>query len=203
MCDYIDKIIYINLDNRLDKKEVIENELDNFSLKYERYRAIFQPYNGVGCAKSHLEVLKIAKNNKYKNILILEDDFKFIVSKEVFYNNLSLLFETPVDFDVCMLSYSINKGEVSEIYPFLIKATDVQTASGYIVNEKMYDRLIELYEYSVPLLEQTGQHWIFTNDQIWKQLQPTSDWYCFKERLGLQRPGINDNGPGGFTDYKC
>ena len=34
----IDKIIYINLDHRLDRKKEIENELDRFNLKnYERF----------------------------------------------------------------------------------------------------------------------------------------------------------------------
>jgi len=203
MVEHIAKIIYINLDHRLDKKEQIENELNAFGLTYERHKGIFQPINDIGCTKSHLAVLKKAKTNGYKNVLILEDDFMFIVSKEEFNKNITLLFETPVDFDVCMLSYYINNGENDKQHPFLIKTQEAQTASGYIVNESMYDRLIELYEYAVTMLETTGQHWLYANDQIWKQLQPVTKWYCFKERLGLQRPGINDNGTGEFTDYKC
>jgi len=101
-----------------------------------------------------------------------------------------------------MLSYNLMKGETCIQYPFLIKALDVQTASGYIVNENFYDKLIEIYERSVPLLESTGQHWNYANDLVWKSLQPISNWYCFSERIGIQRPGINDNG-GRYVDYKC
>lgn len=149
-----------------------------------------------------MEVLKLAKKQGYRNVLILEDDFMFIVSKEEFYKNISLLFESKIEFDVCMLSYCLINGEKCSQFPFLIKALDVQTASGYIVNENIYDKLIEIYERSVPLLESTGQHWNYANDQVWKTLQPISNWYCFLERIGIQRPGINDNG-GKYVDYKC
>ena len=202
MVEHIDKIIYINLEHRVDKKIQIEQELINFNLKFERFNGIYQPENVIGCSKSHLQVLHLAKKQGYKNILILEDDFMFIISKEIFYKNISLLFDSNVEFDICMLSYNLMKGETCIQYPFLIKALDVQTASGYIVNENFYDKLIEIYERSVPLLESTGQHWNYANDLVWKSLQPISNWYCFSERIGIQRPGINDNG-GRYVDYKC
>ena len=88
--------------------------------------------------------------------------------------------------------YLIN-GEICNPVPFLTKVLEVQTASGYIVNESIYNRLIELYEYALPLLESTRQHWIYANDQIWKTLQPNSNWYCFTERIGIQRPSYSDN----------
>jgi len=199
---YIDKVIYINLDHRIDRKNEIESELNNFNIPYERFSAICNKGFGiVGCTKSHLEVIKIAKANKYKNILIFEDDFKFIVSREEFEKNIELLFEN-IQFDVCMLSYNLIKYEEVDGISFLIKALEVQTASGYIVNETMYDKLINLYEYAIPLLESTQKHWIYANDQIWKRLQPTSNWYCFKTRLGLQRPSYSDNGES-WCDLKC
>ena len=205
MSEYIDKIIYINLDHRTDKRELVEKELNDFKLKYERFSGIFEREDSIGCNKSHLAVLKIAREKGYKNILILEDDFKFIVTKEEFEKQISLLFNTstPLEFDVCMISYNLNKGEVCKKYPFLIKVLDAQTASGYIVNHTIYDKLIDLYENAIILLEATRQHWLYANDQIWKKLQPESKWYCFTERLGLQRPSIKDNGESVFVDYKC
>jgi tetratricopeptide (TPR) repeat protein len=198
----IDNIYYINLDHRIDKKEQIETQLISYGLKFERHKGIFQPENCVGCTKSHLEVLKNAKERGYKNVLILEDDFMFIVSKEDFYKNMSLLLENNVDFDVCMLSYNLIRGETCVKYPFLTKVFDATTASGYIVNENFYDKLIDLFEIAIHLLEKTGQHWIYANDVIWKQLQSISKWYCFSERIGVQRPCINDNG-GVYVNYEC
>ena len=202
---YIDKIIYINLEHRTDRKLEIEDEFNRFDLEYERYNAIANPGFGIlGCGLSHLTVLKMARDNKWKNILIFEDDFMFLVDKEEFEKNIKLLFdiENPVNFDVCMLSYNIISSEPSEKYPFLNKVLEVQTASGYIVNEKMYDKLIELYEWAMPLLESTKKHWIYANDQIWKQLQPSANWYSFTTRIGKQRPSYSDNGES-WCELNC
>ena len=101
-----------------------------------------------------------------------------------------------------MLSYNIIKSEPSEKYPFLHKVLEVQTASGYIINEKMYNKLIELYEWAMPLLESTKQHWIYANDQIWKKLQPSANWYLFTTRIGKQRPSYSDNGEA-WCELNC
>jgi len=205
MTHNIDKIIYINLEKRPDRRSEIETELTNFGLVGERFEAINVPYFGcIGCMKSHLSVLKLAKMNGYKNILILEDDFTFTVSKESFENSLSKFFEFKPNFDVCMLSYNLLKYEETE-EDSIRKAVSVQTASGYIVNQHYYDKLIQLYEWASPLLEQTGQHWIYANDEIWKSLQEKDNWYLFTERIGKQRPGYSNNGGGSseFVDYGC
>jgi hypothetical protein len=196
MTEYIDKIIYINLEHRNDRREQIEHELNNMNLSYERFNAIkINDHPGyVGCGYSHLNVLKIARERGYKNILIFEDDFEFLVSKEKFKEQLNLLFSSEIEFDICMLSYNLIKGEVYEKNPFLTKVLDAQTTSGYIVNHTIYDKLINLYEWAIPLLNSTREHWIYSIDQIWKKYQPTTNWYCFTERCGKQRPSYSDNG---------
>lgn len=202
MSNNIDKIIYINLAKRIDRRVEIEQELDKFDLKYERFQAIETPEFGtLGCELSHLAVLKLAKERRYKNILILEDDFTFLVNKEEFEHNLSQFFEQRiVDYNVCMISYNLLKKEKSE-YEFLWKSLDVQTGSGYIVNANYYDTLIDLFEKTVPLLEQTKAHWLYALDQIWKPLQLKDKWYCFKTRIGKQRPSYSDN-TNSFANYK-
>lgn len=192
MVEYIKKIIYINLEHRVDRKEEIEIELNKYGLLSERYNATFNNKNGIGSLTSHLGVLKNAKKNAYKNVLILEDDFMFNVDKDEFNAKIALLFNT-IDFDVCMLSYNLIHGDLCKEHPFLTRVYDAHNAGGYLVNESIYDQLIELYEYALPLLEHTGEHWNYTNDQIWKRLQKTAKWYCFTERLGIQRSSFSDN----------
>ena len=201
---YIDKVFYINLEYRKDRRQEIESELNRFNIPYERFEAIATPEFGiVGCGYSHLGVLKLAKERGYRNVLIFEDDFMFITSKAEFVYNIKQLFESsPEPFDICMLSYNLLNSVPMLHKPYLIKALDVQTASGYIVNNTMYDRLIELYEWAFPLLKQTQQHWIYANDQIWKRFQPGTNWFCFRERLGKQRPSYSDNGQS-WADLGC
>ena len=85
--------------------------------------------------------VKIAKERNYKNILVLEDDFEFIVTKEVFEQNLTEFFESNIDYNVCMLSYNLN--DFLEMDNSVVnKILFSQTASGYIVNSNYYNVLI-------------------------------------------------------------
>ena len=202
MSNHIDKIMYINLDRRTDRKEHIEKELNNFNLNYERYSAVDMPeFGSLGCCYSHLNVLNIARNNNYKNILIFEDDFIFLVNKESFENNLNNFFNLNLDFDVLMLSYQLLDYEKTE-YDFLYRVKEAQTASGYIVNQHYYDKLITLYDESFMFLKQTDYHWLYMNDQLWKILQKTDKWFCFNPRIGKQISEYSDTSQK-FYNYEC
>ena len=72
MTHHIDKIMYINLNRRTDRREQIENELTVMGLmdKSIRFEAIDRPGKGiVGCTYSHLECLKYARDQKWKNVV--------------------------------------------------------------------------------------------------------------------------------------
>jgi GR25 family glycosyltransferase involved in LPS biosynthesis len=202
MSNNIDKIIYINLEKRKDRREQIEDELNKFNLSYERFEAIQTEGFGIlGCGLSHIQVLKIAKERNYKNILIFEDDFTFIVSKEEFENNLINFFNLNIDYDVLFLSYNIEKYE--ELNNNLInKVIESRSASGYLVNSKYFDILINLLEGSMIKLKETKMHWIYANDMIWHQLQKKDNWFYFINRIGKQREGYSDNA-GRVINYNC
>lgn len=195
---FIDKIIYINLDKRTDRREHMEQQLEKIGLTAERFSAIEHEEGIVGCGFSHLNVLKIAKEREYKNILILEDDFLLLVSPEKFRENIKQL-EKYKNFDVCMLSYnSDNYTNIDET--IFMKINFAQTASGYIINSHYYDKLISLYEWALPLLEQTGMHLEYANDIVWRNLQLNDNWIGFKERQGKQISSYSDNCKQ-FRDY--
>ena len=199
MSNNIDKIIYINLEKRKDRKDHIENELNSFGLSnFERYQGIDNSFCNVGCNQSHLNVLKLARERKYKNILILEDDFIFLVKKEEFERQLTSFFNENIDYNVCMISYDLHDSRPTN-YDFIAKVLDAQTASGYIVNSNYYDKLIDLYEWATPKLAEAGEHWLYANDMVWKRFQPGDNWYCFTPRLGKQMAGYSDNSQC-FTD---
>ena len=204
MSHNIDHVFYINLDYREDRKEEIESEIQKMNLqeKTERFPGIRVVEQGIlGCTKSHLAVLKLAKERGYKNVLILEDDFEFVVSKEEFERELETFFKSDIEYDVCMLSYLLNTIEEQE-YPNtnVKRLLEAQTASGYLVNAKYYDTIIELYEWAWPLLENTKAHWLYANDQCWKTLQKKDKWLYFVNRLGKQRASYSDNSMT-YMDY--
>lgn len=215
MSGHIDKIVYINLDKRTDRRGEIEGELNRYGLEYERFTAIEHQEGIVGCGYSHLRVLEMAKQRGLKNVLIFEDDFTFLVNKIEFENQLRLFFETfGDDYNVYMLAYNLCQSgplegiesrcclDLTQLASLVGRVIEAQTASGYLVNANYFDTLIDLYRKNIPLLEQTGKHWIYANDQIWKPLQKRDKWYYPTTRIGMQRDGYSDNAKC-YVSYNC
>ena len=90
-----------------------------------------------------------------------------------------------------MLSYLLKHTEDTK-YESISKVKEAETAAGYLVNKNYYNTLIDLYEWAMPLLNQTKKHWIYANDQVWKRLQAKDSWYYFTMRIGKQAPGYSD-----------
>lgn len=195
-----DEVFYINLEHRVDRKLEIESELDKIGLKYKRFNAIKNNNGVIGCSKSHLELIKYARDNKLKNILIFEDDFQFIISKNKFWENINYFINKCVDYDVLLLGSNTIKSNNYD--DKLLKIIDAQTCSGYLVNEKIFDKLIKVWEQGLINLEKTNINQLFICDQSWKILQPEGNWYTFKNKIGIQRPSYSDIQQKN-VDYKC
>lgn len=195
MTSFIDHVFYINLEKRKDRRNEIENELEKMGLihQVERFNAILSNPGSVGCGLSHYEVLKTAKERGYKNILILEDDFTFLVDKDTFEKNCKLFFENIKEYNVCMLSYNCQRSKDIPEFPFIKKTLEVQTTSGYLVNESFYETLMGNFEQAVINLKKSkNREDLYSIDQYWKILQETSLWYQFSTRIGKQRPSYSD-----------
>ena len=185
----IDRVFYINLDHRIDRKERLEKELATFGIPFERFPAIKESFGALGCSKSHVAIWKLAKERGYKRVLILEDDFTFEVSKEQFDKEIDQLCSVP--FDVCMISYNIIRAEQSP-YPFLKIIRNGQTLSGYLVNGQYLDTLISVGENSIPKLEKTYSKPMFAIDVVIKPLQLRDKWYHTTTRIGKQCASYSD-----------
>lgn len=183
---------YINLDARTDRRQEVEGELARIGISGERFPAFKTSPGIIGCGQSHSGVVKEARARGYKNVLVLEDDFMLLVSKEEFWSLLEKGLKEAPDYDVMMLGYAINHSEPHS--GTLVKVLDAQAGSGYLVNEKFYDTLISTWDEGTRKLIQTGRHWEYACDQIWKTVQPTAAWYAFKTRIGAQRPSFADTG---------
>ena len=193
--DKFDKIVYINLEHRKDRKESIENELQKMGINnYIQFNAIYYEKNGPkGCAESHIKVLKMAKQNRWKNILILEDDFIFTQSKKYTNNIINQFFNENIVWNILMFSGNLHKAKKYNEY--LDYVLDAQTTSGYAVNQNFYDTLIDNFEMSynglnIPIY--TKKVKLFNIDIGWKKLQPISKWFIFNPKLGKQKEGYSD-----------
>lgn len=182
--------LYINLDHRTDRKEEVEKELNEKNIKFERFPAIKNENGALGCSKSHLNVIKLAKERNYKQIIVFEDDFEFIVNNDEFDKEMNNL--KNIDYDVCLIAYNTHTQNLYDSnYEFLYKIKDALTTSAYIVKSHYYDTLIYCWEESVKMFEKTGDN-KYTCDLSWQKLQEKDNWVCFKKRLGKQRGSFSD-----------
>ena len=201
LCDYIGGILYINLDKRTDRRKTIEAELDTLKCPYQRLSATYVPKNGAkGCAKSHIDAITLAKKNKWKNVLIIEDDFVFkhnVNYKGILYKILQKLNN---NFDVLMLSGHLHSYYKTNIDESLFKVNKCVKTDAYIVSEKFYDTLLNNFTESYnnqpsdkpnDAIEIHGWD-IWAIDQHWKKLQPTNDWYIIFPTIGQQQYGFSD-----------
>jgi len=216
--DNIDRIFYINLDHRKDRKNEIENELNihlthsHYTKKVERFNAVkcSSGFTGaIGCSMSHLAILKIVKARNYKYIIVFEDDFQFLIDKDELYDLVDQVFEqvfaqssTPaLDFKVIMLSYNALQRTSLDNNDILDSTTNSQTTAGYLLNCKYIDLLIENYTQGIELFNKTREHWNYAIDQYWKKEQKDK-WFIFKKRIGKQRAGYSDIGRQ-YSDNNC
>ena len=199
--DKIDGVFYINLERRTDRRDLMEMDLAKVNINAERFVGIpFEP-GIVGCGKSHLAVMKLARDRGYKNVLILEDDFTFLVDRKTLDETLNRFFKDIGDnYDVCMLCCQNLEEKGEKPHPYLSRVHHANNASAYLINGTYLDAIIELYDWAFPLLETTGEHWNYANDQVWTRIQEEDRWFCFNPRIGKQRSGYSDNAKR-FMDY--
>lgn len=200
--EFIDKIMYINLDNRTDRKEESLREFKKMGIPLEkviRCDAIKRTPGLIGCGLSHIKALEIAKDNQFKNTLILEDDFYFLVSSEELNYQLNYLFnEFKEPWDVIMFGYNfIDIGLGNYIKPFdneiIGKVGFSQNGVGYLVKDYYYDCLIQNFEEAMYHAEiEPSKHWVYSIDVYWKKIQKRDNWYYFKQRTVSQRSSYSD-----------
>jgi GR25 family glycosyltransferase involved in LPS biosynthesis len=189
----IEKVYYINLKHREDRKNQIEYYLKQMGLfdVSERIDAIYHKIGAYGCCLSHIKVLETFLESGCNNCLILEDDFGFSdinFSKE----SIKKLFNDNVKFDVVQLTGKNISIEDSQ-YEYLKKVNESKTTSGYIIKKFFVPKLLEIYNESKESLEKIG--YIRGNNAIdvkWIKLQSITNWYVFDPSLGKQIPSYSD-----------
>jgi hypothetical protein len=145
-----------------------------------------------GLSNGRIRLFTKGDEFKMRKLLDFANLSKWLTGEEEFEDKLNTLFTSGLDFDICMISYIVQKSEDVNEFPFVKRVLNGQTTSGYIIREQFYDKLIGLYEWANPLLANTKQHWNYACDTVWKRLQPTSKWYCMTDRFGIQRPSYSD-----------
>jgi glycosyl transferase family 25 len=185
MFEFVDKVIYINLEHRIDRKEQIESELQKYFPieKIQRFNAIKHQHGGIGCTQSHIAVLEIAIQNNWSNYLVIEDDAMWSNFQKG-YSLLEQLIQKPHDV--------ITLGVAHATYTPELKLLSGQTATAYIVQQHYYETLLQNFKEGLQAFLSTGHYGVYAIDQYWKRLQQKDNWYCVIPSLIIQRPSYSD-----------
>ena len=190
MWEFIDKIIYINLDHREDRRNIMSKFFEEGQIPLEkvvRFPAIKRSFGALGCLESHAEVLRIAKKSGWKNVLILEDDLAWSDFEEG-YAKLKELSKLP-NWDVIMLAGWYAKHD----FPRVLKA---HNTGAYLVNEHYIDKLLANRSYSANRLANgVGFNYRrpkYHADEYWNELISIDNWYCIYPCLCYQVDGFSD-----------
>ena len=196
--DRIQQTLFINLDARKDRLEHVTNQLKSIGLdpdgdKVSRFSAIKLQNGRVGCSMSHLKCLQMAKEKRWENVFICEDDITF-TKPEVFTEQTNKFFNSDKtkNWDVCIVAGN-NVPPYEQIDDFCIKVSHCQTTTGYIVNEHYYDTLIQNYREGIQkLISNPERHVQFAIDKHWINLQRRDNWYLIIPATVIQLEDYSD-----------
>jgi len=192
--NFFDKIYYINLDSRIDRKKKIlkEFEIVGISNKVIRFPGVV--YTGayktcplaIGCTLSHRQILKSAINENLSNVLVFEDDCCFPEKEKtlgILANALSAL--KTVNWSIFYLGFTMLSPPTDIITKNLFKVSNNCPGAFALVYNK------NIFTYLLTKSDELGIDFIF--DQVIAQyLQKDFPCYGVYPMLGTMIADISD-----------
>ena len=189
---------YINLKKRKDKNKHSIKELKRFGINSpNRFEAIKHEIGIVGCVKSHIKCIELAKEREYPFVCIFEDDVIFrnigkcrdMINKYIDY-----------DYDVLYIGCRVLNNKYEFITNDLIRINSAYCNHAYIVKSHYYDTILKNFYEGMNLKIQAGvdantkrQSEEYNNDVYLNSLQKIDKWYSFYPHFASQKNGYSDN----------
>lgn len=183
-------IIYINISSRTDRNLSVRSELSKLEdFDYSRFDAIKNENGALGCALSHLNVLKSWSSNSDSLLMVCEDDIELRISNKEFKLLLDN-FQNDSFMDVLCLGFNHFNG-VNYKQDFVL-SSNIQTTSCYILKPHMRDVLIKVFSDSVEMLEHGVDSRFAALDIVWKLIQSKYNFFVTRQRFVIQKPFYSD-----------
>ena len=186
MVDSVEMWLYINLNTSITRKENIENELNKVTKNFKRIEATQDENTVLGCLKSHLKAIEFAKQNQYRNVAILEDDFSF-ENLDMLETNLKNIFNFK-QWDAAELWVSergkpyVKKISDNEKNFVVYRCFNTVGTVGYIVKNHLYDKIIKSFQNAIETKTASDLAlWSLQRNTIWITVYP----YIGKHNEGI------------------
>jgi GR25 family glycosyltransferase involved in LPS biosynthesis len=193
---------YINLDQRQDRKVLVEKEFERMDIKNAiRVSAIYNSNGAIGCLESHIKILENYEVDS-QLLWICEDDIKFCVDRTILDEHIKEFVASSADI-MCLGYNSYEDSEYSERF---LRSVRTQTTSSYIIKSGFRKILLEFWK-SILYSMKTGEDHpmrsefdkinkrndaFLVADQSWKILQKDYIFLIPKTRIIIQRGGYSD-----------
>ena len=184
--DFIEKVIYINLEKRTDRKESIEKELLLYfpPEKIIRFNAISENPGYIGCSKSHIGAIKLAIKNNWNNCLIVEDDMIWN-DFDKGYSILTQLIKNKFDIILFGATYfSFN--------PKTLRLNYGRSRTAYLISQHYYKVLLKNFEEGLNELITKKIYSSYGGDVYWRKLQEKDNWFIVSPALSIQKNDYSD-----------
>jgi GR25 family glycosyltransferase involved in LPS biosynthesis len=197
----IDAFIYINLEEKEDRKKLLLDEFDKLGIANNKIRKV----SGVriaknghkGCIQSHILALQMAKLNKWDTVAIFEDDARLNVEPSIFISMINKAININ-RWDMIIL-HGANQQKKESIDNDLYYLKHSTQSTGYIIKSSYYDKLLNLFIHCNDMMskdnwEIPGSWESHALDQMWNKLVEKDNWIGFKTNLLKQEGESSING---------
>lgn len=183
----INKIIdgyVINLEHDEERKKHIVQEFENSPINIKLFSAIKHKTGWIGCLRSHLELIKLAKDNNWNMILVIEDD-AYIENKdmfnEIFMKVLDWLKTNMDKWKIFHGGPNINKfSNISNVHmqnPLLFDISKCVSCTFVIYNSNIFDFFLNFYDYPDHKLKSSNKiDMLIYNKLICTSIYPCLVW---------------------------
>jgi len=168
------KVVVINLKERTDKRKYIKTQLERRGINFSFFTATKHPTDPKrGCLESHLEVIKQCKDDE---LLIIEDDAKFL-------NSITTVRGIPADWDMLYYGGTVHRVMDREHKGFARVQT--WTTHCYMINM----RNKELVE---KILREVPEYKYEIDRYYLEEIHPTFKCYMCDPMICIQKEGFSD-----------
>ena len=197
--DCIEKYhFYINLKKRKGKNKNTIEELKRLGIHSpNRFEAITHEIGIVGCVKSHIRCIELAKERDYPFVCIFEDDIVFRnidKCREMIHKYINY------DYDVLYLGCRVLNNQYEFITDELIRINSSYCNHAYLIKSHYYDILLKNFYDGMELKIKAGKEKHdkrlsdeYNNDVYSNLLERKDKWYSFYPHFVSQKNGYSDN----------
>lgn len=175
---YFDKIYLINLPERKDRYLISMWELSKYAIPYQTVRAVKHADGRDGLYQTMRKVFEQAVADGHKNVLIFEDDLKFVHDPAPVME--SVLKSLPADYDLFYLGCNLVKPPAAFFAENLLPVSRALSTHAVAYSRPCMERILSLPK-------------MLPYDLLLANvIQPAGKSYCSYPFLVSQYPGHSD-----------